>query len=298
MKLKNCAFGFISGALTLALAGQASALTIYGITGPNNLITFDSTTPGATSAPLAISGLIAGDSIVGIDFRTADGTLFGLGSGSRMYSINQSTGVATQVGANGAFTLTGSSFGFDFNPVVDRVRVTSNADQNLRLNPNNGALVATDSNLAFAVGDANAGANPNIVGSAYTNSFLPSPRTPPPGTLLYGIDSLLDILVTQDPPNNGTLNTIGALGVNTGDQVGFDIFAIGNLGFASLTDDTTGFSSLYSINLNSGAASLIGSIGSGLSVRGIAVSQVPEPGSLALLVLGLAGVLGLRRPKS
>lgn len=298
MKLKQGTLRLIAGGWAFALSTASSALTIYGITGPNNLITFDSATPGTVNAPLAITGLAAGDAIVGIDFRPADGGLFGLGSGSRIYSINQTTGMATQVGMNGAFALNGSSFGFDFNPVPDRIRVTSNADQNLRLNPNSGALAATDSTLAFAATDANAGANPNIVGSAYTNSFLPSPRTPPPGTLLYGIDSLLDILVTQDPPNNGTLNTIGALGVNTSDQVGFDIFAIGNLGFASLTDEISGFSSLYSIDLGSGAATLIGGIGNGLSIRGIAVSQVPEPGSIAILAIGLAGLLGLRLRKS
>lgn len=295
MRFKSGTAGLIAGGFALALSAEVSAVAIYGITGPSNLIVFDSAAPGSASAPLAISGLVAGDSIVGIDFRPADGGLYGLGSGSRIYRINPNTGAATQVGADGAFTLSGRAFGFDFNPVPDRIRVVSDAGQNLRLNPNNGALAGTDSALAFAAGDPNAGANPNIVGSAYTNSVRPSPRTPPPGTLLYGIDFVLDILVTQNPPNNGTLNTIGALGVNTGELVGFDILAFGNQGFASLTDETSGLSSLYGINLATGAATLIGAIGSGLTIRDIAVSQVPEPGSLALIALGLAGLAGLRR---
>ncbi|MBC7779283.1 MAG: DUF4394 domain-containing protein [Proteobacteria bacterium] len=298
MMVKHGTTRFLAGAIALALSAQASALTLYGITGPNNLISFDSATPGMTSAPLAITGLAAGDSIVGIDVRPANGALFGLGSGSRIYSLNPTTGVATPVGAAGAFALSGTSFGFDFNPVPDRIRVTSNNDQSLRLNPDTGALAATDSMLAFAGTDVNAGTNPNIVGSAYTNSIGPSPRTPPPGTLLYGIDSSLDILVTQDPPNDGILNTVGALGVNTSDQVGFDIFAPGNLAFASLTDGTSGFSSLYSINLTTGAATLIGGIGSGLAVRDIAVAQIPLPGSMALLIAGLAGMLGVYRRKA
>ena len=169
MRRKQVTFGLIAGALALTLSTQASAAVIYAITGVNDLISFDSATPGTASTPVAITGLAAGDSIVGIDFRPANGTLFGLGSGSRLYSINRSTGAATQVGSDGAFTLSGLSFGFDFNPVPDRIRATSDANQNLRLNPNNGTLAATDGALAYAAGDPNAGADPNIVGSAYTN---------------------------------------------------------------------------------------------------------------------------------
>ncbi|MBC7781331.1 MAG: DUF4394 domain-containing protein [Proteobacteria bacterium] len=297
MRRKIAKSGLIAGAFALAFSTQASALTIFGLTGPNNLFTFDSATPGTISAPMAISNLAAGETIVGIDFRPANGGLFGLSSASRIYSINQSTAAATQVGASGAFVLNGTSFGFDFNPVPDRIRVTSNAEQNLRLNPDNGALAATDAMLAYAAGDTNAGVNPNIVGAAYTNSNFPSPRTPPPGTLLYGIDSNLDILVTQDPPNDGILNTVGSLGVDTTDQVGFDIFSPGNLAFASLTG-TVGFSSLYSINLATGAATLIGGIGNGLLVRDIAVAQVPVPGSMALLAAGLVGLAGFFRRKA
>ena len=290
MKRKQSALGLLASALAVSLSTPASAAVIYGITGVNDLITFDSSTPGATSAPIAITGLAAGDSIVGIDFRPANGNLFGLGSGSRLYSIDRATGAATQVGADGAFTLSGTSFGFDFNPVPDRIRVASDANQNLRLNPNNGALAAVDGSLAFALADVNAGADPNVVGSAYTNSFAGTVTS----TTLYGIDSVLDILVTQNPPNAGTLNTVGGLGVDTTDVVGFDIFAFGNLAFASLTE-VRGNSSLYSVNLSTGAATLIGGIGSGAVVRAIAVQQVPEPGALGLLGAGLAALLGLRR---
>jgi hypothetical protein len=82
--------------------------------------------------------------------------------------------------------------------------VVSDADQNLWLNPNDGTLAATDGTLAYAVGDSNAGANPNIVGAAYTNNFAGAIST-----TLYGIDSNLDILTIQNPPNNGSLNTLG-----------------------------------------------------------------------------------------
>jgi hypothetical protein len=288
MLAKRNITGLIASACVLALSCEASASVIYAITGVNDLVTFDSATPGSASAPIPIMGLGAGESIVGIDFRPLNGALYGLGSGSGLYTINTATGAATLVGI-GLYTLNGTSFGFDFNPVPDRIRVTSDADQNLRLNPNSGALAATDSTLVFNIGDPNQTVDPNIVGSAYTNSF--------PGatsTTLYGIDSALDILVTQTPPNAGVLNTVGSLGVNTSDAVGFDILAAGNLGFAALTTPG-GPSSLYDIDLSTGAATLIGTIGTGLVVRAIAVQQVPEPGSMALLAAGALALFGLGR---
>ena len=141
----------------------------------------------------------------------------------------------TVVGAQFTTLLNGGAFGFDFNPTVDRIRVTSDAVENLRLNPDTGT-VTVDVNL-------NPG-NPNVVGSAYTNNFAGATTT-----TLYDIDSNLDILAIQNPPNNGTLNTVGSLGLNTSDLVGFDISQQNPTAYASLT--VGGISAFYTINLTS-----------------------------------------------
>ena len=275
--------------LGMAMAGEASALAVYGVTTNNSLVRFDSASPGTINSTVGVTGLNAGATLLGIDFRPASGELYGVSSDSRLYTINLSNGAATAIGSAGGFTLNGTSFGFDFNPTVDRIRMTSDADQNLRLNPNTGALAAADASLAYAATDINALANPNIVGSAYTNSFMGATTT-----TLFGIDSALDILVTQAPPNNGTLNTIGGgLGFNTTDLVGFDIFFLGNQAFASLTASGAG-SSLFSINLASGAATSIGAIGSGLAIADIAIQQIPEPGTITLLAVALLGSIAVR----
>ena len=279
----------VAGLLGVTLTGNASAAMVYGLTSGNALVMFDSATPGSIVGSVSVSGLSAGQVLRGIDFRPVDGGLYGVSSDSRLYAINTGTGVATAIGAPAQFTLNGTAFGFDFNPTVDRIRVTSNLDQNLRLNPANGSLTATDGVLAYAAGDVNAGSNPNIVGSAYTNSFNGAATT-----TLYNIDSVLDVLVTQNPPNNGTLNTVGSLGFNTGESVGFDILPFTNSAFASLTG-AGGASGLFSINLGTGAATSIGAIGSGLSIVDIAVQQVPEPETLAMLLLGLGGMMFTRR---
>ena len=168
--MKNGRRFLLAGLLGLVIGGEASALAVYGVTTNNFLVRFDSATPGTINGTVAVTGLNAGATLRGIDFRPVDGLLYGVSSDSRLYTINLSSGAASVIGALGAFTLSGSSFGFDFNPTVDRIRVTSDADQNLRLTPG-GALAGTDTNLVYAGADINAGQNPNVVGSAYTNSF-------------------------------------------------------------------------------------------------------------------------------
>lgn len=152
-----------------ALAGPASAEQLIGLGQPNTLVKFDSMAPGSVTGSVPITGLQSGEAIVGIDFRPANGQLYGIGSTNRLYRINDVTGAATQVGSPSAFTLQGSSFGVDFNPVADRLRVVSNTGQNLRLNPNDGTLTGTDTQLAYVKGDANQGQTPSIVGSSYTD---------------------------------------------------------------------------------------------------------------------------------
>jgi hypothetical protein len=248
-------------------AQAADSSTIFAITSTNALLRFDSAAPGTILSTTAVSGLQAGENLLGIDFRPANGQLYGVGSTSRLYTIDLTSGVATQVGASPfAAALSGTNFGFDFNPVPDRIRVVSDADQNLRLNPNNAVLAGTDMALAYAVGDANVGADPNIVGAAYTNNFAGATTT-----TLYGIDSNLDILVIQNPPNNGTLNTIGSLGADSSGAVGFDIARSGTA-LATLTVGSV--AQLYRVNLVTGTASLIGPLGGANQIRDIAIAPL------------------------
>lgn len=282
----------ILGIFSLFSVSTMFGATIYLTNTTNSLLRIDSATPGVIAASVGITGLQSGESLAGIDFRPFNGVLYGIGSTNRLYTLNVTTGAATQIGSAGAFTLSGSSFGMDFNPVPDRIRVTSNTGQNLRLNPNDGSLSATDTTLAYAAGDVNAGQTPGVVASAYTNSFAGATST-----TLYDIDITRGVLVIQNPPNIGTLVTIGNLGVFSTNQVGFDILGGAGTAFASFTSQT-GISSLYTINLATGAATLVGGIGTGQTITGLAaVSDVPEPGSLSLLMMGAAAVLVTRRKR-
>jgi hypothetical protein len=254
-------------ALLLATAAEAVPnLLIYGLTSGSQLVTFRSNAPGTILSTQVITGI--GAPLVGIDFRPATGQLYALGNTGQLYVIDPLTGAATPVGSPVA--LTGVRFGFDFNPTVDRIRVVSDANMNIRLVPTNGALAGVDAMLVYAGTDVNVGMDPNVVASAYTNSFPGASLST--GTNLYGIDSALGILVFQNPPNNGVLNTVGSLGLGVLDGIaGFDISPDGR-GFAALHLTGALTSNFYTINLETGAATLVGTIGGGTTIMGIAVA--------------------------
>lgn len=202
--------------------GKRGDLEVIGLTADQRLVCFDESRPERAReiGPIVLMG---GETIVGIDFRPANGKLYGLGSAAGIYTIDPTDATATLVArlvdANMmAVALNGTSFGIDFNPVPDRLRVVSNAGQNLRINVDNGVTIV-DAALNPAPGTG-------VTGVGYTNND----NDPNTQTVLYDIDTMNDQLSIQAPPNNGTLNPVGKLTVKNAVQdvglvTGFDIFS-------------------------------------------------------------------------
>jgi len=247
---RSLALGFIT-ALAIPVAAQAADREIYAVDDQNNLIRFDKKSPEEIDRSMAVTGQPAGVTFVGIDFQPATGDLYGAGTDSRIYRISVNSGFALPVDGPFEPALNGTSFGFDFNPVPNRIRIVSDADQNLRCNQNNGTCVQ-DGNL-------NRGTeNPNIVGSAYTNSAFST--TAPAGTQLFAIDSETDTLYEQAPPNEGTLINPVPVDLNVKPRTGFDIAGAANGGLVSTVKG--GKSRLYKVNIGTGNAKKMGTIGS------------------------------------
>lgn len=239
-----------------AFAGGPSGEKVFAIAATadgQSLVSFFTNAPAAATLVAPISGLQPGETLLGLDYRPADTKLYGVGSSSRLYQVDRHSGVATSVSASPFSTaLSGAQFGFDFNPQIDRIRNVSDADQNLVLNPNTGALQLAATPVFY--GGANT--DPNVVHHAYDNNF---PGTT--ATQLRAIDTELDQLVKQ-ANNAGTLTVVGPLGVNFAEAGGFDVSRASNLGYAVSTDQSgmVAIASLYLIDLNTGAAAGLGPV--------------------------------------
>jgi Domain of unknown function (DUF4394) len=272
----------LGAVLALAAPAAAQARDMYVTDQAGNLLRFDARYPGLVLDTTPITGLAAGASVVGMDFRPKTGDLIAVGSNSVVYALDPATAVATPIGSGFVPGLTGTSFGVDVNPVPDALRITSNARQNYRVSfaTGNHAMGSPD-------GALNPGA-PSIVGSAYTNSALTA--TNPAATTLFGVDSASDQLFTQNPPNNGTLTGGKPLGVDITDTTGFDIAGAGNIGYMATTPAGAGGASFYRVDINSGAATRIGPIATG--------SLVNSKGTPAVTITALAARQEVVAPKA
>ena len=267
----------IVAALVVALSGlsgiTAEASPILASTIGGRLISFDSAAPGSVVTDVAITG-VAG-AVIGIDFRPENGALYAVGNNGgvgTIYSLNTITGAATSIYTLTA-ALSGTSFGVDFNPVPDALRIVSDTGQNLRITGFPTSIFVTNTDGALSL--------TGVVAAAYTNNFAGAMTT-----TLYDIRATDSSLYAQSPPNAGTLTLVGTLGATTNSLVGFDVSGTG-IAFVSLN----GGSQFGTVNLATGAFTLVGSVGGGYAgqVTGISAvaAVVPEPGTVILLGLGL-----------
>jgi len=270
-------------ALAVALAGGWAQGGLLGI----DWDTGDLYQVSTTDASLTLVGNTGLSNPGGLEFRQSDGTLFALsvfmGAGTpTLYTINPGTAAATAVGPLGI----GSTF-----------------EGSLAIDPNGrafGTNWGNDQNcLLFTVNLSTGGAT--LVGPIGNGNHDIDGLTWRSDGQLVGLDRVTNALLTIDPTTAAT-TTLATLTPTVGSVGGF---AYDGLNYYYSTACSSGSNSLYSVNINTGASTLIGSFsptisGSDTGISGLAATPgdepiIPEPATLSLLALG--GLLALRRKR-
>lgn len=265
----------------LASASVASAVTTWGVTTNNQLVSFSSSAPGSFLSVSPITGLLASDgvtadpnaSIVNLAFNPTSGQFMGIDSNANIYSVGFS-GSTTLL--NNTFAPTGFAAGFAFDPFNNNFVYAGDNAENFSISQ--GGVAISNSGFTYAGGGSPAtfalGIDP-FFGTAFT------------------IDSFTNSLYTSTNPlfpTNSELTLVGALGVDVTGFGGLVVDEDGNLLASLSTDGIT--SSLYSINSVTGSSTLIGGIGGG---AGLAAIAVPEPSASLLGALSALFLLRRRR---
>jgi hypothetical protein len=261
-----------------AQAQTTPAPRVVGLTGNGSLVLFSAGRPGVVATVGKITGLKGDRRVVGIDYRVQDGKLYAVGDKGGIYTIG-SRAKARKV-SQLSVPLEGRSFGVDFNPAANRLRVISDTGQNLRHNIDDPAgapaagKTAVDGVLTNPpVPPATTGSTATgVTGAAYTNNDLSSATA----TTLFDLDTSGDQVSLQSPANAGSLAPTGKLGLDAGTASGFDIFSdvrggvtVANAGYATLKSG--GGYGFYAVDLLTGNARLIGTFPKGRQVVDIAV---------------------------
>ena len=211
--------------LTLAGALAASALVttgaeaagwIVGLVDGKSIVTIDpATRKVASKADIKGAG-----TIIGIDVRPADGMLYGVASDGSIVTIDPKTGQATPKSKLSEMLKPGVTADHRFQPgrrsAARHGFGRHQPARQRRRRQGRRWTARTSTRKATSMP-----ARPRRSWPAPTRNSLKGTKA----TTLYNIDATTGALVTQAPPNDGVLNTIGSLGMAVNGPVAFNIVA-------------------------------------------------------------------------
>lgn len=239
-----------------ALSSDGSSLTVMpSIAAPSDATTVTLSTP-----------------VRSIAWRPVTSELVGYANGM-IVTIKPMTGETTNTGAtfmSETIIDDDAVVAFDFNNAIDAVRAVSSVGDNLVYFPTNfgderANSVRRFADMFYAEGDASEGEEPLVFANAYTNAIS---GTKAGGTFQYALDARANALVSL-ANNEGTLNTISLISIDGSPADilpvgGFDIVSSQegtDAAYAVLQIDGAMTAGLYSIDLETGDATLLADLG-------------------------------------
>ena len=118
----------------------------FALTSQNRLISFTRLSATVQSS-VAVSGIGAGETAVGIDFRAQNRQLYVLTrdttGAAKLYAVDTNTGAvdASPLTLTGATLATSAMYSIDFNPAADALRIVGTNGDNFRANLTSNAFV-------------------------------------------------------------------------------------------------------------------------------------------------------------
>lgn len=162
---------------------------IWAVDLDNNLLLFGAGDPSVLSMKRRITGVPILKRILGIGFRPSDGKMYGVGSDSRVYTIDTLTAEATPVGEQPFSPRIVDFFDIHFamaiEPSGDRVRlISAESGANWSISLDDGTAT-TGAKAVYADSTEYAGQTPRLLGIAFAEPL-------PPASVRSGMASLAD----------------------------------------------------------------------------------------------------------
>lgn len=251
-------------ALGLLASGCDTHRNAYALTSTGQIVKFSTTEPTAIDNNVNVSGLDTGESLVQLAFRPATSAYYGVTSDNRVGTVDPETGAVSIISTTPFTTDNLSSVAIAFDPVNDQLRVTANSTassttrENLRVDPDDGSLLNRSTDLFY---DTDNTTHPQISGLAYSNAGGGSRTT------LFGFDSTAQRFVRIGDEDSASVTAadggetviIGDPGVRFGSSLGLAISPQDDAAYAVLSPTGSG-ASLYTVDIETGAATLVGAV--------------------------------------
>lgn len=219
------------------VSAAADGVEVIGLSERGSqIVSFNTANPSDIRMVGAFKG-ISTDRMIGIDYRSSDHLLYGVGKSGKIYKIDPGTAQVTKVGQL-SIAIEGGYWDIDFNSSGSALRIVTDSRQNLR------QAFGTSGPTGSTVKEGTVGRS-NIAGLGYTDA-----------NMALGIDAKNRQIVVLDGAS-GKVTNLGPTNVfPTISTLSNGIDFLGSDGFATV--NLNHYHTLFQVNMSNGTAQMVG----------------------------------------